>query len=136
MSMETKVMIECPSCGEKFETIRWKSLNAQLNPKEKEQLISGSIFHVTCTKCNEGFPIQYSMLYNDMTNKVMIQLALNENDEEEFKKSIKEMELRLPSMLSIAPQYRIVKNQNDLREKAMIFDCGLDDRVIELLKVY
>ena len=32
--------------------------------------------------------------------------------------------------------YRIVRSQNDLREKLAIFDAGLDDRVIELAKLF
>ncbi|MBR5230280.1 MAG: hypothetical protein IKW01_05410, partial [Firmicutes bacterium] len=31
-------------------------------------------------------------------------------------------------------RYRIVTDQNKLREKATIFDLGLDDRIMELLK--
>ena len=31
---------------------------------------------------------------------------------------------------------RIVTNQNSLREKALIFKCGLDDRVVELGKLF
>ena len=31
---------------------------------------------------------------------------------------------------------REVKNQNDLREKAMIFNAGLDDRVVEIAKAF
>ena len=31
---------------------------------------------------------------------------------------------------------RIVTNQNSLREKTLIFKCGLDDRVVELGKLF
>jgi hypothetical protein len=39
------------------------------------------------------------------------------------------------SMIQEGYKMRVVKNHNDLVEKAMIFNCGLDDRVIEYLKL-
>lgn len=33
-------------------------------------------------------------------------------------------------------QVRLVSSLNDLKEKILISDAGLDDRVIELLKIY
>lgn len=32
--------------------------------------------------------------------------------------------------------YRIVQSKNELREKLFIFDAGLDDRAIEIIKVF
>ena len=41
----------------------------------------------------------------------------------------------LHSMVRDGYRFRSARTQNDLREKAQIFDCNLDDRVIEFLKV-
>lgn len=41
----------------------------------------------------------------------------------------------LPGMESTDYTLRVVHSQNQLREKAYIFDMGLDDRVVEIMKV-
>ena len=43
-----KETITCPKCGESHEVLVWKSLNAELNPKEKQQLLDGTFFKFTC----------------------------------------------------------------------------------------
>ena len=137
MSMMNTVSLDCPSCGEQFETSQWQSLNSELNPNEKEQLINGTLFKITCPYCAKAYNFLYPILYHDMKNKAMIQLVLDEKNAEEFKSSLqsaevlKEHDLILPDDY----RYRCVSNHIELREKAMLFNCGLDDRVIEFLKL-
>lgn len=40
-------------------------------------------------------------------------------------------------MYSLAPDYvkRVVGTSNDFREKLLIFDAGLDDKVVEIMKI-
>jgi uncharacterized protein (UPF0212 family) len=131
------VKIDCPTCGARFETSYWQSLNAELNPAEKEQLLSGKLFYKTCPKCNSEHQFVYPIIYHDMAHKVMIYLALNEEDAETIKKHLETIDKSpMVGLISFAEyQYRIVLSTNELREKAMIFNCGFDDRVIELIKV-
>ena len=137
MSMLSTVQVSCPSCGRQFEANQWQSLNADLNPDEKIQLLNRTLFKITCPDCGEGFNLVYPILYHDMKNKVMIQLVLDEENVEEFihsLESMKNME-EWDSAVADGYAYRCVTNQIELWEKAMIFDCGLDDRAIEFLKL-
>ena len=140
MSKSHLVQVQCPSCNENFDARLWQSLNADLDPDEKQRLLSGEFFRIMCPKCTGTYPFVYSMLYHDMKNEVMIMLATTEEDAAGFKEmqsSLGNSELsKIMSSMSENYKHRIVKTPHDLREKAMIFDCGLDDRVIELIKVY
>lgn len=137
MSMEKSTIVNCPDCGTQFKTTIWRSLNSNINPVEKDLLLSGKLFDLTCPKCQAVFSVVYPILYHDMTNGVMILLAVEDLDKDGFG-ALKRMENDFPELYSMAQelQYRIVKNKNDLVEKARIFCCGLDDRVIEIQKQF
>ena len=138
MSRVCNVEVICPSCGEKFNTALWESLNAYLNPAEKDLLLSGKFFFTVCPKCKAEHPFVYPMLYHDMANAAMVMLALNEENEKIYLNTLKTAEASpiMGSMATDGYKFRFVKDQNELREKATIFDCGLDDRVIELIKTH
>jgi hypothetical protein len=138
MSRVYDVEVDCPTCGEKFNAPLWESLNADLNPAEKDLLLSGNFFVTTCPKCRTEHPFIYPMLYHDMTNSVMIHLVLNEENAEDILTQLKSVEASpmMGSMSLAGYKFRFVKSHTVLREKAMIFDCGFDDRVIELLKIH
>ena len=137
MSKVRKITVDCPTCGKQFDTTLWDSLNADLDPAEKKKLISGKFFFATCTHCGKEHPMSYPVLYHDMTNKVMIQLALSEEEAEDFIEAIdiRDEQENWESLAAKGYRYRCVKSVNELQEKALLFDSGLDDRVMELLKL-
>ena len=73
-----------------------------------------------------------------MTNRVMVHYVQEEaidatiNTIHEVEEKMNDIDKRLRD----GYRTRIVTNQNSLREKALIFKCGLDDRVIELMKLF
>lgn len=133
MSMPWKETTTCPKCGKENEFTLWQSLNADLSPEAKQDLLDGTLFQVTCKHCGYVSNVNYNILYHDMTHQVMMH-CVRECDVEETKQMIKQAEedgMKMPGY-----RKRIVTDQNSLREKAMIFDQGLDDRVIEIAKLY
>jgi hypothetical protein len=140
MSSISKADIKCPQCGEALEVTVWDSLNSMLNPEEKERLLVGKLFEVTCAKCTAIHPVIYPMLYHDMQNKVMIQLVLNDENMEAAHRQIEALK-NTELMIGIVGnkqidsyRYRFAKSIKELVEKARIFDCGLDDRVVEIFR--
>ena len=138
MSMERTESVTCPKCGNVSDFIVWSSLNADIDPDAQAQLIDGSIFHFTCPKCGCKTNVNYGMLYHDMSNRAMVYYV----QEESIDKTIAMIEDvngkmdAFEQMLREGYRTRIVTSQNSLREKALIFKCGLDDRVIELGKLF
>ena len=137
MSKPYTEQIECPSCKQEFTATCWESLNAELNPEEKAELLSGTLFNKTCPQCNKMFTLEYPILYHDMTHKMMVWLTRDDNETENIKTIMETAEsLKMMDEMALAGyRLRFVRSQDELREKALIFDCGLDDRVIEFLKV-
>lgn len=131
MSKIRKEKIVCPTCGAEDEVTVWDSLNTQFNPEEKQKLLDGTLFAFKCKQCAAVINLNYDTLYHDMENKAMIYLVPNGNLEtsiEALKTAKKDANLEEYRM-------RVVKDKESLQEKAMIFENGLDDRVIEIIKL-
>jgi len=140
MSKTENTIIKCPECGFKFEAQYWVSINTSIDPSVKEELIVGDLFVVKCPNCKKENFFIYPTLYHDMDGKMMIYFVTSDEEAMKAKKTLEESILKsstnkLLALASADYQYRIVYSPSELREKAMILDCGLDDRVVELLKV-
>lgn len=138
MSEKKEQMIACPKCGKEIKIEVWDSIDIPYDMEQKEKVLKNTFFKVSCDTCNITFPIGYKCLYNDMEQKYLIWLAPKMEEEEQ--KDIEEYNERLKTdnRLRLAQGgyiYRIVRNDNELREKVLIFDEGLDDRYIETMKM-
>lgn len=133
MSMERKETITCPECGHTQDFIVWQTLNGDLNPDAKQQLLDGSLFSFECKKCGHKSNVDYGILYHDMTHKAMV-YYVDEDSVEQTQATMVDVEKKIGFEM---PGYRkrIVTDQNTLREKAIIFEHGLDDRVVEIIKL-
>lgn len=141
MSICKKEEVQCPVCGTTGEFEMWTSLNTQLNPEKKEQLLSGALFQYICPHCGKSFNIDYPMLYHQMEDQIMIYYVVQEEDiqmvEEQFRGEFGDEETEITKVLKEDMNsylYRIVGSQRELMEKIRIFDAGKDDRVVELVK--
>ena len=130
--MET---IKCPNCAREAEFKTWSSLNVTLDPLEKKRLISRELFQFKCPGCSTVTDIVYPMLYHDMTGHQMIFLIPDAPDgtpqppPRGFEASV------LAAMAAEGYRFRIVGSQNDLVEKILIFDAGLEDGPMEMVKL-
>lgn len=137
MSIKKQASIKCPKCGKEIKYTYWDSLNTDINPIEKQELISGTLFTLKCENCEYITNINYPILYHDMKHSTMIYYDVNSDN---IKATTKEFEALFKANKSITKaikgyNFRIVTSQNQLREKAVIFDCGFDDRIIEIMKL-
>ena len=132
MSKERRETVTCPECGNVQNFIVWQSLNGDLNPEAKQQLLDGTLFRFVCSKCGYTSHVDYNMLYHDMTHKAMIYYVKEEFVEQTID-AMTDAENKMGVAMS-GYRKRIVTDQNTLREKAIIFEHGLDDRVIEIIK--
>ena len=104
-----------------------------MNPKEKQQLLDGTIFRFMC-ECGYTAGIDAGMLYHNMTRHTMVYYVSEESVEQTenmFADIRKHGEFEMADY-----KYRIVTSQNALREKAAILENDLDDRVMELVKLF
>ena len=67
--------VTCPSCHHEGDFELWDSINTALDPEMKEKVLNQSIFLYTCPSCGETFRLNYSTLYHQMEDLVMIYLV-------------------------------------------------------------
>ena len=136
MSVSNKAKIQCPKCGYTIEVEQWQSVNSDQNPDEKKKLLDGTLFSVKCKRCGHAAQVGYPLLYNDPEQNIMIWLVYD-NDEvrhvTDYFKTSKNREDE--SKIDRACRQRIVRDAFRLREKLMIFDSGLDDKIVEIAKL-
>ena len=132
--MERQETITCPECGHTQDFIIWQTLNGDLDPEAKQQLLDGTLFRFECNKCGHKSNVDYGILYHDMMHQAMIYYV----DENSVEQAIESMYGAEDKMGIEMPGYRkrVVTDQNALREKAIIFEHELDDRVIEIIKLF
>jgi len=94
------------------------------DPEKKEELINGDLMRSKCIRCGYSTPVLYSLLYQDIARDFVVWLWLSPADPNTADEMIFMRDY----------QFRIVRSENELREKILIFDNGLDDRVLEICK--
>ena len=140
MAMRSKVNFKCPKCGATVEAEQWTAVNGEKNPQQKLKILEGSLFKAACKNCGNESKIGYPMLYNDTKQNYMIWLVYDDEEVKHvtdyFKKSKNDIiEDENGEVVDTDCRQRIVMSPESLREKIMIFDSGLDDKMIEILKL-
>lgn len=143
MSMEEQRIIKCPYCKKEGTFTIWHSLNIQINPEMKDNVVKGTIFKYHCPFCEESFFISYDFLYHDMEKNLMIFYSEDEQSQKAMQKEWSNYKsnnteddiFAMVQNVSAHYVHRIVNNRNSLAEKIGLFDEGFDDRIIELMKL-
>ena len=130
MSRTIKKEITCPACGEKADAKMWASVNVTLDQELRESVLDESLFTWTCPQCGHEALLSYPCLYHDMANKFMIYLVPGAKQES---LNDAEAENRYPELGGVTK--RLAADLNEMKEKILIFENGLDDRAVELTKL-
>ena len=127
MSKCYKEIVRCPSCDAEQEFLIWQSINVTLDPKLKEQLLKGELTTLVCENCGAKTAVGYDCLYHDMDKSLAIWFEMEENPEAKKARS---------DFSGLAETTRLVRTIYELFDKIKVFEDGLDDLDIELLKLY
>lgn len=125
--MVQNIELVCPECKEKFRADIYTSINVQMDKNKKEKVLNGTFFDFECSHCHKTFNVPYPVLYHDMDQKLLIQFS--EEDVEQNKKILDQVKVDKEYTVRIVDSYR------NWIEKILIFDSGLDDRIMELYKL-
>ena len=128
------VTVDCPRCGKAHPYEVWRSINTVLDPKMRAAVRDLSAFLFTCPSCGERTYVDYGFLYHQMEDRLMVHYADSEKDFEEACAAHAGDMAR--DMRGDGYLVRVVRTQSELLEKLAIFDRGLDDRAVEVYKVF
>ena len=129
MSQSTMQEIACPQCGEKQPFLVWDSINTVENPEMKEKVRNDEAFRFHCPHCGAWAMLNYNFLYHQPEERLLIFVNADGSAYEEM-----EAVLHRKGSAFGGYQKRIVLSYNEFKEKLLIFDAGLDDRIVEIIK--
>ncbi len=124
--MIRNVTVKCPNCETELNVSFFDVY--MLDETIKKQLEEDRLFTFVCSKCQKSIRINYDCLCVDKAHNYA--LALCYNADNKTKKNL----ISTFNYLDDDCRKRIVENRDSLLEKVYIFDDGLNDYVIEVMK--
>ena len=124
-----KARVSCPFCDTEQEHTLYPIVDLAVKPALKLGILTDSIFTVTCISCNKQFEVTHEMLVFDDDRSFAILLAPDSTVQELEGSTTHDQNLEDHTL-------RLVTTTDELKEKILLFEEGLDDRTIELCKLY
>lgn len=129
---------DCPKCGKSIMFKIKPEIEIPYDEVYKTKIMKDKLFTVYCKKCNFGMPLGYDCTYNDMDRHYMIWTYPGLTKEhmaivEDYNKR-----LQTDRALRLARndyRMRLVRTDTQLKEKIIIFDENIDDRIVEIMKI-
>lgn len=123
MSLVEERSVACPSCGKPVVARVHRSVDATREPELEEQLLDGRLFRFACPACGHVTRVvDPELVYRDAKRDLVVQLdALGT--------------VEATKTPAEAKTTRVVRDSNALIEKVKIGRAGLDDRIVEALKL-
>lgn len=119
--------VSCPNCGAIKKTQMWPGINVAANPDLREKVLNQTLFDWSCPNCDHQVHLVYPCLYHDKNRKLMICVVPNGNID-----VLKNLSEQFPQLGDV--KKRLVSNLAELKEKVLIFEAGLNDVAVELVK--
>lgn len=138
MSINSKKTIKCPQCAQMSEQNVWHSITVSDSADLKRDLLSGRVNMFCCPSCGYRALIPEPLLYHDEEKSLMLSFSpcTGEAEREKLFKEIRKASRESGELENLVGyNLRFVYDYNSLLEKLLIFDNGLNDRTIEVLKV-
>lgn len=120
--------VGCPQCGAISKRQMWIGIGVSANPELRRKILNETLFDWKCPECGYRAQMEYPTLYHDKERQIMICLLPNGD---------------LSSVENMADGYsqlsqvkkRLVTSLAALKEKILIFESGLNDIGVELVKL-
>lgn len=128
--------VTCPVCkGQKTAKI-YSEVNVSENKKLRDKILKDSLFRFRCSNCGYEDQNNYPFLYTDLDDKLLV-WHIPESERDKILDIIDEInkEGNLKEKESKNFIFRVVKNLNELKEKIILRNLNLDDRVMEVVKL-
>jgi hypothetical protein len=132
MSDIEMVEVTCLACNQPAQTTMWTSINVNIDPDLREQLLNGELFDFHCEHCGGITRLIYPFLYHDMANRFWIRIVFEPQDDQEYITS----QPGFMAQLMMGYRSRLVASLEEMKDKIQILEAGLDDRVVEVMKLY
>ncbi|MCH3908416.1 MAG: CpXC domain-containing protein [Sphaerochaeta sp.] len=119
------ITLACPNCHTEQKVKAYTAIDLSTDPKLELGILTDSVFTHTCTHCGASFTVTNELLVTNAEVPFAILLA------PDYQRG----EPKAPDSLKGYIK-RVVPTINQLKEKVMIFQALMDDRAVELCKLY
>lgn len=131
---ETTQTVSCPHCQQQQTCQVYPYIQLDKQPQHQAALAAGTLFNFTCQACQKSHNMTYPVLLENRSKGYAIFLM------PQFSGSVASLNLEDVIEPHMVPTYRqlqlrVVKTLPDLVEKVAIFDSGLNDAVVECVKI-
>lgn len=120
--------ISCPVCGAVHKDQMWVGMECSANPGLRRRILKENLFAWECPTCGHPLQLIYPCLYHDKAKGLMIALAPSGTTS-----ALKNVRVKYPQMNGVTK--RLVATPEDMKEKILIFEAGLDDLAVEMVKL-
>lgn len=134
MSQHHHEHIHCPQCHTESEFTVWDSINVQTDPELKEKLMDESLFVHICPHCGHRNYVTFGALYHDVNGQFM--LFFDHKEEENDITEDRFPEINGFENFNKNYKLRYVHGIKNLKEKIFIFEEGLSDIAVEMIKYF
>jgi hypothetical protein len=128
--------VVCPRCEKSLPTVAATVITP--DSAELAALLKGTLNSVLCDKCGCRILLDTVMIYRDDVRRLVIWCipADDAQDWNETELAMHEMSAKVFAELpgELLPECRLTVSRRGFIEKIMIFENGLDDRLIEFIK--
>jgi hypothetical protein len=135
MDFVGNIHIRCEYCGTEYDHPTHHVVMKNESPDLAQGIIDDEFFYAVCPHCHRMTGVDHPVVYADLAKSAIIayfdsviELSLAQKQIEEWVQ-----EFGVDAKRSIV---RVVSMQNELREKVILLENGLDDRVVEILKLW
>ena len=135
---EKTISVKCPKCEKEFDATIYTNINATTENGLAKRLRDGSLFLQYCPHCSQKINMEYSFIYHQVEDHLLVHYCVSDEDLERAQKSLTqpsdEEKQMVNALMANDTMIRLVRSKAQLLEKVCIYDAGMDDRVIEIMK--
>lgn len=125
-------------CGKELSVLLADSINIKRSPEIRQRILRGEIHRASCSGCGRTMSVEKPFFYTDLERKALFKVLprwerhLWHDEAAKLDQAVS----RLPERMAHDElTLRVIFGMDELREKLVGEDAGLDDRFVELLKV-
>ncbi len=132
--------VTCPYCHIQHEFKKWMLIDTGSDPDLADGVRSGETFKFVCPSCESSYDMNYPFAYHEPENRLLIMYANNSDDYEKARRILSgeeqsEHEVINEILSTRGYKKRLVFGREEFYEKLLLFDRGLDDGVMEIVKL-
>ena len=140
MSESVMENVTCPYCHIQHQFQKWLLIDTGSDLGIADEVRNGELFKFVCPSCKSSYDMNYPFAYHDPENSLLIMYANNRDDYENARLILsgeKRSENEGINEILSRQGYkkRLVFGREEFYEKLLLFDRGLDDGVMEIVKL-